>query len=244
MGSPVFNYDNGFNPLNPIGYNFGNSNSRPGAIPNTNQAMDPNSNTVGGRLGVSAYNGIGISDYKDPYDTQGFQNSKYYGIATGESASPWSRLAMEQQNALAAQKNSAAKANAQGVAAHTASSLAQQGGLTSGSAERAQEQAGKNVLSMVQGNNQDASNNVASIGIEDAKQRQQMLGDATGKLSSMQAGNVTGRNSYNQNIMSMLNQATSANLSANAQKELAAQQKYDEEHSGLFGGGGFLGLGL
>lgn len=185
------------------------------------QDLDPLSKSVGGRTGISAYNGINLPDYADPYDIEGFKGSKYYDIASGESASPWSRLAMEEQNRMAAQKNSGAKANAQGIAAKTATSLAQQGGLTSGARERAQEQAGKNVLSMVQGNNQDAANNTANIGIEDAKQRMQMLGDATSKLTSMTAGNITGKNAYNQNTTDTLNKAVSANESAKAQIQAA-----------------------
>jgi hypothetical protein len=219
--------------------------SKPSQNPlSMSRAIDPKSKTVGGRTGIADYDGIGIADYNDPYDVKGFKGSKYYGIATGESMSPWSKLAAEQQNNLAAQGNASTKANAQGVAAKTASSLAQQGGLTSGARERAQETAGKNVLSMVQGNNQTAANNTANIGIEDAKQRMGMLGAATNKVTSMSAGNITGQNQYNQNIMSMLNQAVGANKSATAQQQMAQQQKYNDEHSGLFGNGGFLGLGL
>lgn len=198
-------------------------------VPYTNNPNKPAAgaggpNTVGGRTGISAYNGIGLPDYKDPYDIQGFKGSKYYGIATGDSMSPWSKLAVEQQSQLAAQKNASAKANAQGVAAKTASSLAQQGGLTSGARERAQEQAGKNVLSMVQGNNQDAANNTANIGIEDAKQRMGMIGDATGKLTSMTAGNTQGQNTYNKDITTMLNQAVAADQTSRAQVEAAHAQ--------------------
>lgn len=205
------------------------------------QVADPNSSTVGGRTGISAYNGIGIPEYKDPYDIAGFKGSKYYGIATGDSMSPWSRLATEQQSNLAAQNNAKAKANAQGVAAKTASNLAQQGGLTSGARERAQEQAGQNVLSMVQGNNQTAENNIANIGIEDAKQRMGMLGDATGKLTSMTAGNVSGKNQNNQYITDLLSKAIAADQTAKAQ-ELAAEQMRNS--GGIFGQGGFLGTGL
>lgn len=178
---------------------------------------NPTSMSVGERTGISAYNGIGLPNYQDPYDVAGLKNSKYYGLATGESQSPWSRLASEQQNQLAAQNNAKAKANAQGVAAKTASNLAQQGGLTSGARERAQEQSGQNVLSMIQGNNQSAGNNIANIGIEDAKQRQAMLGDATSKLLSMTSGNIQGKNQYEQNIMDMLNKAVSSNETAKAQ---------------------------
>jgi hypothetical protein len=192
--------------------------------PNKAPAGSGGPNTVGGRTGISAYNGIGLPEYKDPYDVQGFKDSKYYGIATGDSMSPWSKLAAEQQNKLAAQKNAAAKANGQGMAAKTASSLAQQGGLTSGARERAQEQSGKNILSMVQGNNEDASNNIANIGIEDAKQRMGMIGDATGKLTSMSAGNIQGQNTYNKDITSMLNQAVSSDQTARAQIEAAHAQ--------------------
>ncbi len=183
--------------------------------------VSKNPMSIGNRTGIAAYNGVTLPEYSNPYDTEGFKGSKYYGIATGDQMSPWSKLAEEQQNTLAAQKNASAKANAQGVAAHTASQLAQQGGLTSGARERAQEQAGKNVLSMVQGNNQEAANNIGNIGIEDAKQRMGMLGDVTGKLTSMQAANTTGQNTYNQNTTSTLNQAVGANQSAEAQKEAA-----------------------
>lgn len=188
---------------------------------NNQQPLDPLSNSVGGRTGISAYNGITLPNYQNPYDIPGFKDSKYYGIATGESMSPWSRLAAEQQNNLAAQKNASAKANAQGVAAHTATSLAQQGGLTSGARERTQEQEGKNVLSMVQGNNQEAANNTANIGIEDAKQRMQMLGDAQKNLTSMTASNVSGQNAYNQNTTDTLNKAVSSDQSAKAQVQAA-----------------------
>jgi len=181
-------------------------------------------NTVGGRTGISAYSGIGLPDYKDPYDVAGFKGSKYYGIATGESMSPWSKLAAEQQSKLAAQKNASAKAAGQGAAAKTATSLAQQGGLTTGARERAQDQSTRNVLSMIQGNNQDAANNTANIGIEDAKQRMGMIGDATGKLTSMTAGNIQGRNTYDKDITSMLNQAVSADQTSRAQVEAANAQ--------------------
>ncbi len=187
------------------------------------QALSPSSKSVGGRTGIAAYNGITIPDYQNPYDVEGFKGSKYYGIATGESMSPWSRLASEQQNRLAAQNNSKAVQKAQGNAGTVATRLAQQGGLTSGARERAQVQAGQNVLSMTQGNNETAANNVADIGIADAKQRMGMLADATGKLTSMTSGNVSGMNQYNQNTTNMLNQAVSANQTAEAQKYAAVE---------------------
>jgi len=239
-----------FDVLNPVSWVSGGANlaanngSGYTPTPATDQSMDPNSNSVGGRLGISAYNGVTLPSYQNPYDTQGFKNSKYYGIATGDSMSPWSKLAVAQQNNLASQGNSAAKAEAQGAAATTASRLAQQGGLTSGARERAQEQSGKNVLSMVQGNNQTAGNNIANIGVEDAKQRLSMLGDATNKLNSMNAANTQGQNSYSQLITNMLNSAVGANQSANATTNYANQTAYNDAHSGLFGHGGFLGLGL
>lgn len=182
--------------------------------------------SVGTRTGISAYNGIGIPEYKNPYDPEGFKGSKYYGIATGDQMSPWSQLASEQQNKLAAQNNQKAKSQSQGAAAQVASGLAQQGGLTTGARERAQDQAGKNLLSMTQGNNETAANNIANIGIDDAKQRQGMLGDATNRLMSMTATNVTGTNEYNKNIMDMLNRAVAADQTAKAQ-ELAAHQAND-----------------
>jgi hypothetical protein len=193
----------------------------------SNQRLDPMSKSIGGRTGISAYNGINLPDYQDPYNVGEFQNSKYFNIASGDGMSPWSRLAAEMQNKLAAQKNAAAKANAQGVAAKTASSLAQQGGLTSGARERAQEQAGKNILSMVQGNNQEAANNIGEIGVEDAKQRMQMLGDATSKLTSMKSANVTGMNNYNQNTTEALNKAVAADQSAKAQVQAAQASNND-----------------
>lgn len=205
---------------------------------------DPNSNSIGGRTGISAYNGIGIPDYKNPYNVADFKNSNYYNIANGSSPSPWSRLASDQQLTQAANQNAGAKSQAQGAAGAVASRLAMQGGLTSGARERAQEQAGKNVISMVQGNNQTAANNVANIGIDDAKNRLSMLGDVTGKVSSMNASNIQGQNQYNQTLTQMLNQAVGANQAANAQTTLAQQQAYNDAHSGLAGHGGFLGLGL
>lgn len=204
------------------------------------QALNPNANTVGGRTGIAAYNGIGIAPYKDPYDVDAFKNSKYYGIATGDQQTPWSKLAVKQQGELAAQQNSSAKAQANGAAATAATHLAQQGGLTSGARERVAEDAGKNVLSMTQGNNQTSGNNIANIGIEDAKQRQAMLGDATGKLTSMTAGNIQGQNQYNQSVTDQLNKAVGANQTSEAQQ----QAEWNKAHSGLFSGGGFMGLGI
>lgn len=215
-------------------YNNGGQDTKP----------DPNSMSVGGRLGISSYNGVTLPEYKNPYDVQGFKDSKYYNLATSDTQSPWSKLANEQQTNLASQQNSTAKAQANGAAAAGASRLAAQGGLTSGARERLQEGAGRNVLSMVQNNNQGAANNIADIGVQDAKQRTAMLGDATKNLTSMNAANTTGQNTYNQNITEMLNNAVAANNSSNAQQQLAQQQSYNSSHSGLFGGGGFLGLGI
>lgn len=217
----------------------------PGAQGITPQGTpDPNSNSVGGRTGIAAYNGIGLPQYKNPYDVDTFKNSNYYNIANSGSRSPWSQLAIDQQHTQAANQNANAKSQAQGNAGAVASHLAQQGGLTSGARERAQEQAGKNSISMVQGNNQAAENNVSNIGIEDAKQRLGMLGDVTKNVQSMGAQNTQGQNAYNMNISQMLNQAVGANQAANAQTELARQQAYNDAHSGLLGHGGFLGTGI
>jgi hypothetical protein len=223
--------------MNPLGLNFGDGRGFEGQ---PFQQIDPNSMSIGGRTGIAAYNGMGISNYQDPNDVGGFMGSKYYGLATGNQQSPWSKLAADQQGALASQQNASAKVQGQSSAAANNAHLAQQGGLTSGARERSQEQAGKNVLSMTQGNNQTAANNTANIGIEDAKQRQQMLGDATNKLTSMQAGNVQGRNQYNQNTQQEINRSIAANQTSEAQR----RAQYDKDHSGIFGGGGFLGLGF
>lgn len=205
---------------------------------------DPNSNTIGGRTGIAAYNGITLPGYQNPYDVNAFKNSKYANIANGGSPSPWSQLAIDQQYTQAANQNAAAKSQAQGNAGAVASRLAMQGGLTSGARERAQEQAGKNAISMVQGNNQTAANNVSNIGINDAKERLAMLGDVTKNIQSMGASNVQGQNQYNLTLSQLLNQAVGANQAANAQTTLAAQQAYNDAHSGLFGHGGFLGTGI
>lgn len=226
-----------------VGGLFGYTKPPPTAVGFTDESTDPNAMNVGQRLGVSAYNGVALPSYQNPYDTAGYQNSKFYQLATGDGETPWSKLANEQQSNLAAQGNDSAKAQANGAAAASASRLAQQGGLTSGARERVQEGAGRNALSMVQGNNQTASNNIANIGIQDAQQRNTMLGNATNQLTSMQAANATGANTYNQSVTSMLNQAAAANASSVTQTNLANQQQYNDTTGGLFGGGGFLGLG-
>lgn len=236
---------NRVNNMDPLGNLFfgAPSDPAPTATPYIDQAIDPNSNSIGGRLGISSYNGVQLPQYANPYDVQGFENSKYYQLANSNSESPWSKLANEQQINLASQQNATAKAQANGAAATSASRLAAQGGLTSGARERIQEGAGRNSLSMVQGNNQTAGNNIANIGIDDAKQRTAMLGDATNKLTSMQAANTQGQNTYNQTITQLLNQAQGANNSSVDQTNLANTTNYNNTHGGLFGGGGFLGLG-
>jgi hypothetical protein len=185
--------------------------------------LDPNSKNIGARTGIAAYNGMNLPEYKDPYDVAGLQGSKYAGIATGNSMSPWSRLAMEHQKNLAAQQNAASKNQGQGMANKQANELARQGGLTSGAHERIQAGAGQNVLSMIQQNNQGAANNEANIGINDAKQRMEMLGDVTNKLTSMKAGNIQGMNAYNANSADMTNKAIAADMAAKAQVQAARE---------------------
>ena len=69
-----------------------------------------------------------------------------------------------------------------------------------------------------------SANNIGNIGIQDAKERMAMLGDATNKLTSMQAGNISGQNTYNKDVMDMLNKAVAADQTARAQVEAANSQ--------------------
>ncbi len=173
------------------------------------------------------------------------------GLATGSEQTPWAKVAMDLNRANTSNQLGQADVLGNTAMSTARSSLAQQGGLRQGAALNIANQGGKNLMAGKQGVlNQSNLNELGILG-EDAKNKMSMLDQAVSGAGqkatigqnaaniwgNMLAGQNAGENAYNQGIYNENMKAWAADKQARAEAETA-------RHSGgLFGGGGFLGLG-
>lgn len=142
----------------------------PGDAPGFMQQYDPSTQSIGGvAAGLNAAN---------PLDMTGL--NAFTQQATEKGPSQWAQQAGKQQNMLAmTAKDQGAQAVAgQGAAARAG--LASRGGLSSGAAERTAQGGANNYLAMVQGVNQQDTNNQMQIGMNDQQNHLSMLSQLPG----------------------------------------------------------------
>lgn len=204
---------------------------------------------------------------KAAYDPTALKELTSQATATGPSA--WASVAQLSNKANTANQMGAAGAQANSAGAAARSALASHGGLRQGAMANLANQGAKSLLSSKQGVLNQGFLNDLGIQSEDAKNKMTMLnqavsgaqGEATANQNaanlwgnmaindrnydtSVQQSNITsllankqGQNAFNSNTYN-------SNLQAWAAKQQADAQTEAGKHSGgVFGGGGFLGLG-
>ncbi len=169
---------------------------------------------------------------------------KLTGMATSDEASPWARIAMDLNKANTANQMGAADVLGNTALSTARSSMASRGGLRQGAAFNLANMGAKNLMAGKQGVlNQSNLNELGILG-NDAQNKMGMLGQAVqgqgqraGIWGNVVSNQNQGENAYNANIYNQNMKAWAADKQATADTEAA-------KHSGgLFGGGGFLGLG-
>jgi hypothetical protein len=157
-------------------------------------------------------------------DMSGFD--MYRQMAERQGPSTWANLAKISGAAQTANQKELAQQQVSGQTAAAENALASNGGLSSGARERAEEGGETNYLDMSQ--NLDRQNNLndLQIGINDAQNQVQQLGQLpTLENQAMQplyqqanltAENNSALNAYNQNVWNQTNQAIAASQQANA----------------------------
>jgi hypothetical protein len=190
-------------------------------------------------------------------DPRGIEALRSEALRPG--ASRWGNLAREQNaQSMAAQRGQAAQ-QAATARAEQMNQLASRGGLTSGARERAAIQGGKNALNMQQNITHQGNQNNLQIGTNEEQQRltnlqalptaeNAALQPTIQKMNAWQNAFNTdvgrqiqetqAQNAYNQWVQSEKNKQIATNNQAN-------QELWTSQHTGgLFGSGGFLGLGI
>lgn len=170
-----------------------------------------------------------------PYNTQPLTNMENY--ASNPNASPWAQNATLESYLQQKQGQDALKgANAGGVA-QTDSTLAMNGGLSSGARERASETGQASLMSGEQGLASTGQTNRTQIGINDAQNKLQaqealpgeetqayqaelepiqMYGQAYGQDVANYMNSMQGQNQYNNQLYQTQGQMYGANQTANA----------------------------
>ena len=172
------------------------------------------------------------------------QNPAYMGLdqseaykklrqqASTKGMSPWAGLALSKQNLLASEGMDEAAKRANAQLGQQMGNLAAAGGMTSGARERAIAQAPQNYMNMAAEIGKQKAISGLDIAMEDAKRKQGLLD----KVGALEMRDIEGRNAYNQNLYNQ----QMAQWAAREQ----AQATRDSGSKGLFGRGGFLGLGI
>lgn len=180
--------------------------------------------------------------------------------ANAESTAPsqWAQLQSQMNKQQTGQAASQAAAQQAGQTAQAEGNLAGNGGLSSGGAERAQEMGQLGGIGAQQSIQNQGNQGQLQIGLQDAanKQQEQMAlpgmetqafeanlqpiqlqGQANAQDVAAQMENNQALNQFNMNAFNTQGAMYGANQTANAQQNAA------NASSGVFGGGGFLGLG-
>lgn len=171
-------------------------------------AYASNANPAGSGVAVGD-SGIGMPNY---VPLSGPALSKLSQIGLGAGPSPWATAATarEGKNAMNARDN--AQQSAASATQGAEDQLAMTGGLSSGARERAVEGGQKDLLSMVQGvNNQENLNNL-QINENDQQNKLQTLGS----VANTEVGQNSAMNAYNQQMYQQQMQAWAANQQAAA----------------------------
>lgn len=193
---------------------------------------------------------------------QPLQNSvnQFEQTANAPGPSPWAALADQQQNALMTDTVNKGNQAVNGQTAGAIDQLGSTGGITSGARERVAEGGNTNAMNMAQGAARTNTENQMGIGVQNAQQKMQMQAQVPGMESMalqpqfQEAGMMA--NAQNSDIMNMMNSNSNANMwnqqmygtqmgawGAGQQANATTAAANAANSSGLFGGGGFLGLG-
>lgn len=108
----------------------------------------------------------------------------FQGQALSQGPTQWAQQAAQNQNYLAMQAKSQGAQTVAGQGAAARASLASRGGLSSGAAERVAQGGANNYLAMTQGVNNQNSQNLMQIGMNDQQNKLSMMG----QLPGMQLG--------------------------------------------------------
>lgn len=191
------------------------------------------------------------------YNTQPLQQLQ--SNAESPTASPWAQLQSQLARTQTGQSMSNAANQTAGSTAQAEGNLAMSGGLSSGANERAQETGQQASIGAQQGALNAGNQQQLQIGAQDAANKQQeqvalpgmeaqaystslqpiqMQGQANAQDLAAQMANQQALNQYNMGAYSNAASLYGAGETANAQTTAT------ENSGGLFGGGGFLGLGF
>lgn len=177
----------------------------------------------------------------DNLDTTGL--NAFQSQALSQGPSQWAQQAGQQQNLLAMNAKDQGAQTVAGQGAAARASLASRGGLSSGAAERTAQGGANNYLSMMQGVNQQNTNNQMQIGMNDQQNKLSMMSqlpgmqqaaanfglqktqtqlgaqstDIANQMQGAQAQNQWNQSMYNTN-MSGYGAAQTANATKNASK--------------------------
>lgn len=135
--------------------------------------------------------------------------------ALNPAASPWASQAALQEDAKAQTAIEKAGNTSAGQTAQQQAQLAAQGGLSSGARERIVEGGAKNMMNMVQDTGRQQGLNKLQIGVNDAQNKLQQLGQA----SQLEISNQKDLNAYNQNAYNQQMNAWAANRQAQATED-------------------------
>ena len=219
-------------------------------LPGYNSIYDPNTMSLAHQM-----QGLLAND-PTKYNTQPLQQIQSNAEST--NASPWAQLQSQLAKTQTGQGMSQAANQAAGSTAQAQGNLAMSGGLSSGANERTQEAGQQGAIAAQQDVQNKGNQQQLQIGSQDAANKQQelmalpgmeaqaystslqpiqMQGQADAQDMAAQMANNQALNQYNMGAFGNEASMYGAGQTANAQTTAT-------EHSGgLFGGGGFLGLG-